>query len=198
VTAARYSRDDYARALRALLPRGRVWAHEDEGTQAAVLDGLAATPEALDSAALTLIAAAFPATADQLLPEWEASLGLPDECTGPQPSTQQRRAQVVARLTNSGGQSVQYFINCAAALGYTVTVTEYAPFRAGQSHSGQQLGTQDWFFTWAINAPTNTVTHFAAGESSAGDPLSTWGNAVLECELNAIKPAHTILQFHYS
>lgn len=49
-----------------------------------------------------------------------------------------------------------------------------------------------------INAPKNTVTRFAAGVSAAGEPLATWGNAVLECELQALTPAHTVLQFHYA
>ncbi|MGF6792781.1 YmfQ family protein [Paraburkholderia sp. 35.1] len=188
---------DYAGVLRKLLPRGRVWTRENEGAQAATLDALALTAQSLDNAALGLIVSAFPATCDQLLPEWEATLGLPDPCVGESGSTQQRRQQVVARLTNSGGASAQYFIDLAASLGYTVTVTNFAPFRAGQSRAGQALGTADWFYTWSINAPINSVTYFAAGLASAGDPLATWGNAVLECEMNAIKPAHTILQFHY-
>ncbi|MGF6978941.1 uncharacterized protein YmfQ (DUF2313 family) [Paraburkholderia sp. JPY465] len=198
MTAPRNSAADYGDVLRKLQPRGRVWTREGDGTQAAVLDALGFTAEALDGAALTLIAAAFAGTVTDFLPEWEATLGLPDPCTGANPSTQQRRAQVVARLTNEGGQNAAFYIEYAAALGYQITTSNYAPFRAGQSRCGQQLGTQDWFFTWSINAPQNSVTHFAAGQSAAGDPLATWGNAVLECEMNALKPAHTILQVHYS
>jgi uncharacterized protein YmfQ (DUF2313 family) len=188
---------DYARVLRTILPRGRVWTREDDGTQAAVLDALGITAASLDNAALQLIVDAFPGTAYALLPEWEETLGLPDPCVGEPGSTQQRRQQVVARLTNSGGASAEYFIALAASLGYTITVTNYAPFRAGCSRAGDPLGTTDWFYTWSVNAPLDSVTRFAAGQSTAGDPLATWGNDVLECELNAIKPAHTILQFDY-
>ncbi|WP_233854168.1 YmfQ family protein [Paraburkholderia sp. HD33-4] len=189
---------DYAHVLRTLLPRGRVWTREDDGTQAGVLDALGVTAQTTDNAAVNLIVAAFPATATDLLPEWEASLGLPDPCVGEAGSTQQRRQQVVARLTNSGGASAQYFIDLAASLGYTITVENCAPFRCGQSTCGDPLGNQDWSHTWVINAPVNTVTYFQTGLSTAGDPLASWGNDVLECEMNALKPAHTILQFHYS
>ena len=189
--------DDFARALLALLPRGRVWPKEPDAIQAATALGLSGVYAWQTSRANNLLIDAFPATTSELLPEWELTLGLPDPCTGANPSMQQRRAQVVARLTSSGGQSAQFFIDFAAALGYTISVTNYAPFRAGQSRCGQQLGNQDWFFTWSVDAPENTVTHFAAGQSAAGDPLSTWGNDVLECELETLKPAHTILQFHY-
>jgi uncharacterized protein YmfQ (DUF2313 family) len=189
---------DFVRAFLALLPRGRVWPKGLESLQAQTVTGLVGCYQKQTARANNLLVDAFPATTYELLPEWEASLGLPDPCVGTPGSVQQRRQQVVARLTNSGGQSAAYYISVAAALGYTVTVTNYAPFRAGQSSAGQQVGTTDWFFTWSINAPTNTVTHFAAGQSAAGDPLATWGNKVLECEMNALKPAHTILQFHYS
>jgi uncharacterized protein YmfQ (DUF2313 family) len=189
---------DFVRAFQALMPRGRVWNKAIDGTQHATIKGLVGCYAQQTARSNNLLVDAFPATTYELLPEWEASLGLPDPCAGVPPSTQARRQQVVARLTNSGGQSAAYYISVAAALGYTVTVTNYAPFRAGQSTAGQQLGTWEWFYTWSINAPLNTVTHFAAGQSAAGDPLAVWGNKVLECEMNALKPAHTILQFHYA
>lgn len=144
-----------------------------------------------------LLVDAFPATAVQLLPEWEAALGLPDPCAGPAPTLQGRQAQVVARLATSGGQSVPYFISYAAALGYTVSVTEFTPFRVGQQAMGAQLGTQDWAFAWQINAVLNTPTNFRTGLSGTGEPLVAWGNAVLQCELSEVRPAHTILLFAY-
>jgi uncharacterized protein YmfQ (DUF2313 family) len=189
--------DDFERILLALLPRGRVWPKEPEGVQAATMRGLAGVYVRQTSRANNLLIDAFPAITNELLPEWELTLGLPDPCTGENPSMQQRRAQVVARLTSSGGQNAAFYIQFAAALGFTIEVTNYAPFRAGQSRAGQQLGDEDWFFTWSVDAPQNSVTYFAAGQSAAGDPLATWGNDVLECELENLKPAHTILQFRY-
>lgn len=190
--------DDYTRIILALMPRGRIWPKEPDATQAATAQGLAGAYVQQTARANNLLIDAFPASSTELLPEWEKTLGLPDPCMGENPTLQQRRAQVVARLTSSGGQNAAFYIAYAAALGFTVTVTNYAPFRAGQSTAGQQLGTSDWFFTWSINAPLNTVTYFAAGQSAAGEPLATWGNEVLECELTPLAPAHTILQFHYS
>ncbi|MEB0312172.1 DUF2313 domain-containing protein, partial [Pseudomonas sp. 10B1] len=149
-------------------------------------------------AAVDLLEDMFPATTTNFLGEWETTLGLPDPCAGVAPTFQGRRNQVVARFTNSGGQSIAFFVAFALGLGYAVTVTQYAPFRCGQSTCGQQLGGIDWFFTWAINCQLNTFNYFRAGQSAAGEPLSSWGNKVLECELSEAQPAHTILQFHYS
>lgn len=193
-----FSSADFTSALLGLLPRGRVWPKDLSSIQAQAVSCFAPTFQRLSDASLGLLTDMFPSTTVNFLTEWEQTLGLPDPCAGMAPTFQGRRNQVVARLTNTGGQSIQFFVAYALGLGYAVTVTQYAPFRCGQSVCGQQLGGVDWFFTWAINCQLNTVNYFRAGQSAAGEPLSSWGNAVLECELSEAKPAQTILQFHYS
>ena len=188
---------DFTCALLGLLPRGRVWPKELSSVQAQAMSCYAPTFTRISDSALYLLEDLFPASTINFLPEWEATLGLPDPCVGVSPTFQARRRQVVARFSSSGGQSIQFFEAFAQGLGYAVTVTQYAPFRCGQSVCGQQLGGEDWFFTWAINSPLHTINHFRVGQSATSEPLSSWGNAVLECELAQAKPAHTILQFHY-
>lgn len=197
MAAPNYQASDFASAIHALMPRGLVWPRDATAVQAQVIAGLAPTWARHAQANNQLLVDAFPATSVELLPEWESTLNLPDPCAGSSPTLQGRQQQVVARLTNSGDQSIPYFIAYARTLGYTVTATEFAPFRAGQSRAGQQIGTQDWFFTWQINAPLNTVTYFRAGQAAANQPIASWGNSVLQCELTAIKPAHTYLNFGY-
>lgn len=184
---------DYQRALLALLPRGKVWPRDLDGLQTHVLGAFAPTYRRSGDRGLALLVDAFPATTFSLLQEWEESLGLPDPCAGEAPTLQARQKQVVARFTNSGGQSIPYIVAFAAALGYTITVTQYQPFRCGQSRAGDQLGTQDWAFYWTANAPLQTITYFRTGVSACGEPLEDWGGDVLQCELDAVKPAHTLL-----
>ncbi|SIT50431.1 conserved hypothetical protein [Paraburkholderia piptadeniae] len=198
MTTPVYSAGDFARALQALMPQGKVWPRDSDSVQSQVFEGLAAVYERNSDRAQNLISDAFPANTVELLPEWESTLGLPDPCAGPSPTIQQRRNQVVARFANSGGQSSAYYINFALNLGYTVTVNQYAPFRCGQSRCGDSLGGVEWFYTWAIRAPLNTVTRFRVGSSTVGEALATWNNKVLECELSSVAPAHTYLQFQYS
>jgi uncharacterized protein YmfQ (DUF2313 family) len=189
---------DFLRAFQALLPRGRVWPRDQDAVQTKTFAGLAPSYERNYNRAVYLLTDAFPAAATELLPEWELTLGLPDPCAGTSPTIQQRRNQVVARFANGGGQSIPYFINFAAQLGYTITITQFAPARVGQSRVGQPLCGTDWAFAWQVNAPLNTVYKSRVGTARAGDPLVAWGNAVLECELRAIMPAHTIPIFAYA
>ncbi|MFL9952807.1 DUF2313 domain-containing protein [Paraburkholderia nemoris] len=197
MSAPNYQASDFLAALQCLMPRGLAWPRDPTSVMAQVEAGLAPTWQRHTEQNNNLLVDAFPSTSVQLLPEWEAALGLPDPCAGEAPTLQGRQAQVVARLANSGGQSIPYFIQYARTLGYAVTATEFAPFRAGQSAAGRPCGNQDWAFTWQINSALNTVTYFRAGVSGAGEPLELWGNAVLQCELSEIKPAHTYLNFDY-
>lgn len=188
---------NFLNAIQSLLPRGLVWPRDQQAVQTQTLMGLAPTYERNTSRANYLLVDAFPGTTYELLPEWESTLGLPDPCADGSPSVQQRRAQVVARLANSGGASAAYFIQFAANLGYSVSVESYTPARAGQARCGDADYSEAWAHAWAIDLPLSTVTYAQANRSAAGDPLASWGNAVIQCEMNAIKPAHTVLLFNY-
>jgi len=184
-------------ALQALMPRGRLWPRDPDARQTMVLAGLAPSLARLVESMNALLVDAFPASTEHLLPEWEATLGLPDPCAGALPTIEARRAQVLARFIGTGGQSVSYYVAVATALGYPITVTEFTPFRLGQP-LGQPLNGEAWAYAWQINAPTFTVEYFELGTSALGEPFAYWSNNVLQCEMQRLKPAHTQLTFAYS
>lgn len=174
---------DFVSALLNLMPRGPAWPKDLDAIQTLLLQGLASMPARLAAAAKGLIRDAFPATTVNLLANWEASLGLPDPCAGPAAGLSQRQSQVVTKFAVVGSQSVPYFVNLAASLGYPVTITE---FTGGSAHN------------WTVNAPTITMARFRTGQSGAGEPLILGGNAVLECVFRELKPTHTVVNFVYS
>lgn len=197
MSAPVYSVDDFLAALQNLLPRGRAWNREPDSVQSKALRGLVGVFRAVNVDDAQLLEDAFPATSSFLLPEWEAALGLPDPCAGPSTTIAERQEQVVAKLTDNGGLSASRFVALAAQLGYEVTTTTFAPFRAGHSRAGDPLGGPWSYFVWQVSAPETTVTFFRAGSGRAGDPLQRWGNDVLECAIRERAPAHTIVQFAY-
>ncbi|MDR5742501.1 DUF2313 domain-containing protein [Caballeronia sp. LZ029] len=196
--APNFKAADFLAAMQALLPRGRVWPRDPDTVQSKVLSGLAPSYERQTARANYLLVDAFPSTTYELLPEWESTLGLPDPCAGEAPTILARRAQVIARLTAMGGASISQLTAFAASLGYAVTITQYTQARAGVLRAGQPVNGYDWNFAWKITAPINTVVRAVAGSMAAGDPLASWGNAVLECEFRAVMPAHTIPIFAYA
>lgn len=194
------SETDYLRQLQALLPQGAVWSREDDALLTKLLSAFAAGFSQVDARAGQLVNESDPRTAVELLSDWERVAGMPDPCvaaSGQTQSTAQRRAALVARLTMLGGQSKAYFIALAASLGYTITITEYRPFRAGQSRSGDPVST-NWQFAWQVNAPLNTVVPFRSGNGVAGDPINSWGNELIECVISRFKPVHTTVVFAYT
>ncbi|WP_250477385.1 YmfQ family protein [Caballeronia sp. INML1] len=196
--ALNFKAADFLAAMQALLPRGRVWPRDQDTVQAKVLSGLAPCYERQTARANYLLVDAFPSTTYELLPEWESTLGLPDPCAGAAPTIPQRRQQALARLTAIGGASIPQLTAFATSLRYSVTITQYTQARAGLLRAGQPVNGYDWNFAWKINAPLNTVTRAVAGAMAAGDPLASWGNKVLECEMRAVMPAHTIPIFAYA
>lgn len=167
---------DYAGAIRALMPRGRAWPNDPDTVQSRVIAALAQTPARVDQAAGALLDGSLPGNNLDLIPEWEATLDLPDPCAGPNPTLAARAFQVRARFVGSPGQSVGFFIAFAAALGFKITITTWAAFQADVSAVETPLYGDDWFFAWGVHVVANT------------GGLST---DVLLCELDTLKPAHT-------
>ncbi len=192
---------DYTAQLQALLPPGPLWdALRQPGTTAAELvAALAEELARLDARTEDLLAELDPRSALELLSEWEAFAGIYDACAPETPETvQERRLAVHAKLTGTGGQTRAYYAGLAAALGYTATIQEYHPFRAGASAPGDALTNDDWIYRWLVRvAEEANLRPFRAGQSLAGEPIATWGDDRLECAINHLKPAHTEVGFGY-
>jgi len=190
--------DQYLSQLQALLPSGAAWPRHPDSDQTKLLRALAEELARIDRRAEVLLDEADPQTTTELLPDWEAAHGLPDPCTGPLDTLQQRRAAVLAKLTSQGGQSLPFYIQLAKALGYTVTITEFhGVLYAGRGAAGDPVASADNPHLWRINAPAETAQPFCAGSGTAGEALSSWGKELLECAITRLKPAHTTVLFGY-
>jgi len=176
---SKYSATDYAAAMRMLLPRGKVWPTDSSSTQSKVIDGLAITAQRSDSAAVDLVTGAFPSTADQLIPEWNKTLGLPDSGLGTITSTSVNRQQILTKLTATGGQSIAYFQSLASALGFTISITEFVRHTVSTPVS-QPINGIYWPFGWKVTVLSSTT------------PSNLQS---LKAIFNRYKPAHTVLYF---
>lgn len=190
---------DYLAQLQALLPPGPAWPKDDDATLTRLLGALAAELARVDGRAQQLVEEADPRTVAELFSDWERVAGLPDACAqafGGDQTMAQRRAALVGRLTTLGGQSPAYYIGVAAALGYAITITE---FRAHTVNDDVEypLFDESWTFAWQVNAALSTLTEITV-ESTVEDPIAAWGNSLLECVINRLKPAHTTVLFSYT
>ena len=122
------SADDFARAIENDLPQGKAWPRDPAGDLMLWVDGNAQIYGVVEQrSADLLLVESDPRATFELLPEWERAFGLPDACTIESQTIEERRDALVTKITSLGGQSRDFFISVAAALGYTISIYEYAP-----------------------------------------------------------------------
>ncbi|AYB48622.1 phage tail protein [Candidatus Williamhamiltonella defendens] len=193
-----FTTSDYQSALLAHLPRGRVWQTGPDNPLTKLSQALATSFQRVDASAMSLLTGGFPATTLELLPEWEESLGLPDNCTiGETYTIERRRQAVVSRLVGKGSLSKQCYISLAKTRGDDITIDEFRQARAGFSVCGEAINGDDWPFVWRVNAQQTTYVQAKCSVSYCGEPLATWGNKILDCTENQLAPPFTVLLFGY-
>ncbi|MDY6789676.1 MAG: putative phage tail protein [Thermodesulfobacteriota bacterium] len=151
----------------------------------------------VQASAETLLENIFPDMALDLLYDWERFLGL---SPGEDASTTARVAACLARLRETGGMSIPYFMQLAAAMGYTIKIVEPQPFMAGLGAAGDTIYDPDIVFCWRVDIQDVTVPvyYFRAGESGAGDPIMDFGVTNIESVFGDLKPAHVFVYFRYA
>lgn len=200
-TPPTYLAAQFLQAFLNLMPRGRAWAKYVGSNMSTALATLMPTYELSSLAATNLLYDIFPANTLALIPEWQKSLGLPDPCSGDVSTTDQQRAQIVARFIAAGGQSIPFIIAYALNLGFVITITENdLGFLMGINALGDgAFGSDTDIFIWTVNAPLYGLHFFEMGVNVMNDFLGYFDeNTVLECEIRALAPAQTFVNFLYT
>ncbi len=152
----------------------------------------------VDTAASQELDDIFPDKAGAYLADWERVLGLPLPGLENLP-TAQRLGMVKNWLNIDPLSNASFFINIAAAAGYTITITEFAPFRAGAGRAGESISFGSYSYLYfQVNAPAATSIIFKAGGSAAGERLVEFGNTALETLIKYFALAHAIVLFDYT
>jgi uncharacterized protein YmfQ (DUF2313 family) len=189
----------YSRQLRQLLPSGAAFQIEKDGTITKVLTAIANELARVDARAKTLIEEWDPNTTLEMLEDWERILSLPDSCVSViSDAIADRRAAIVSKLTTRGGQSRQFYIDLCAALGLTVTITEFKVCKSGRARSGDRCYGSPWAYAWLVNLPLSAANHWFHAGSTAGESLGGIGNLDVECIIQRAAPAHTFVLFSYA
>ena len=191
---------EYLRLLQSLLPKGKAWNRDDDSTLYEFLYGQAEEFVRVDARSSDLLVERNTLYTNELLTDHENDLGLPDECSNEDETIQERRNNAHSKLIQLGQQNPQYFIDIAAAIGWTITITEFSPFICGVNSSGDSCGDSDVIFYWLVTvdlSSANTV-YFTSGNSQSGDSLQQIVDIdYLLCKLNQLKPAHTKIIYEY-
>ena len=168
---------DIRQALIYLLPNGVLWDAKSDPTSnmTAIITPYCRILERAKSIAFSGIENAFPATTNTpVITDWQSLFGL--TATG---SLASQQAAIVAALIAGGSLSRTYFIQLAASLGYSITITEYVATRMGLCTPSDYILSEFTSFVWLVTAP-------AAAQSSALQSLFT-----------KYAPVNTLVRFSY-
>lgn len=137
-----------------------------------------------------------PLYAEQQLIDWERVCGIKGLS---ETSYQYRLQAVLAKLAETGGLSIPYFIRLAKSIGYDISIMEPQPFRADVNCADDQLWDDDTIWAWRVLVSGSAVKayRFNAGQSAAGERLTVFSDQVIEEVMRDLKPAHTYVYFAY-
>lgn len=190
------SADDYLAQLLSLLPQGGAWPRDPGSVLYRLLSGFAPALARFHARIIALWDEIDPRSAGAFLIDYERVTGLPDPClAGGLDSDATRRQVVYARWAGSLTPTKANITALAADLGYTVQLTEHRAARCSMACIDQLSGL-DWGFAFTVRSGETTVRVFDC-TGTCIDPLRSWGNALLECAVNRVKPAHTVALFAY-
>jgi uncharacterized protein YmfQ (DUF2313 family) len=191
---------DYRAQLQALLPLGDAWTRRPDAVLTRSLAAWAEELARIDARSGRLLSEAMPSDTLEMLADWERVAGLPDACGAELATTiEERRANLIVKLTQQGGASLAWFRRLAETLGYEIGIEEFRPFITGLSRCGDRLwGGHVVRHQWRVKVTGARLTYFRTGLSQCGDLLLKITRAEdLECLLRRLKPAHTHLVFSY-
>jgi uncharacterized protein YmfQ (DUF2313 family) len=193
------NRDQYVELLKNLFPTGAAWPRAVSSGFHKLFEAIAEEFVRFDTRlGVDLVNEADPQTTSELLTDWERIVRLPDDLqTELGPTVSQRRRDILRKLTFRGGQSRQFFVDLAAAFGYTVTIEETFPFRAGRNRAGDRCYDVDWIHHWRVKSDGEVSNWFRAGSGRSGDRIRTWSNDALEAVIGSAKPGQTVVHFVY-
>jgi uncharacterized protein YmfQ (DUF2313 family) len=142
--------------------------------------------ERVDQQVVDIFAESVPGLSINLLPDWERVLGLPDECSSLAPTIEERqRITHTKYITNYTTLNTQFFIDYAAALGSSITITNNTAgniFRVDHNRVDRtpELGID--------GARLGSIGSYAQIliQIDGSDPNKDY----LICYFNRIKPAH--------
>lgn len=191
---------DYESQMEALLPRGPIWRRSRGSTLDAVIYSAAREFARVDARLASVLDEADPRTSTEMLTEWFTDWGVPSDCIKAiaNPTLEMMRQELIAKITSNQGLTADFFEGLAGVLGYDAAVTTFDTFTCA-SLCDARLYDENWRTTFVLGIAFAEDGHAKYFETTwtADQPLATWGNALLECLIKALAPAHVNVIFMY-
>ncbi len=198
---------EYSAQIRALLPHGLAWSRDDVASVMGIMvECWAMEFQRADARIDALIREADPRFCVETFQEWLTQWGVPDECLAlwgellaNKLTAQMLRQALVHKVTTVGGQTFRFFIELAESYGYRIRIEEYRPWRVTSTLMDLLIDNDNIHHTMLVSIYTghSGKVYYFDTLSGVNDPLSWWGDKIVECLLRRYAPAHVDLRIGY-
>jgi uncharacterized protein YmfQ (DUF2313 family) len=151
---------DFLSQLKALLPTGKAWPRGEDNDIHTCLACAAPEFARVQERADKLLLEANPPTSEELLPEWEWLLSLPDPCATAPTTVEGRQRALAARLVDDIGHNPADYVAVAVGFGHVgaeVIRRPYPPCCAGRSAAGDPAYDDAWAFAFFVGYMANLL-----------------------------------------
>lgn len=195
-----FTDEHYTHQINALLPRGPIWKRTVGSALDAVLFALARESARVDERLRAVVDESDPRTSIEELSRWFDEWGIPSACLAAiaDPSQEQMRQELLAKITSNLGLTADFFKSLAGTLGFDAKVTTFIEHDV-DADADAALWDRQWttVMTLGITIRSDGNAEYLDVTWSADEPLARWGNALLECMIRALAPAHVYVIFMY-
>lgn len=137
-----------------------------------------------------------PNTTTQFITEWEATVGIPDDCIPVASTLEQRRKNILLKLGGMDAETEAQYQNIANILGFSITLEKASDLTFPLKFPIVLINQDEAPFTLIIRV--SGLTNIKSFPLKFPLDFSSNSSYVLECLLNKVKQSHIILRFIYS
>ncbi|AWX14280.1 hypothetical protein CEP49_06815 [Mergibacter septicus] len=151
----------------------------------------------IDNSNATIVNVIQPNTSERMISDWERVVGIKTDLSK---NYSERVRNVMFKINETGGLSIQYFIRLAESIGYRIEIQEFSPYQGQYPDNFPDVDDRNTLiFVWKVKVSggNEVLSYFTAGSSVAGDRLLEFGDPIIEEFFNDLKPAHTFCYFAY-
>lgn len=191
-----HSVEEHAQSHADYLPTGKRWRAKniDESNIRKLLRGFGASSKRQEETFNAFWDEMFPDTSTEFLDDFERAVGIPDDCFSGTGTLEERRRDVIIKLTGLYVTTKQDFIDLAKLLGFTIEISRpvedaFPPYDVPFTPVSLKTAR----FTWIIRG-ANLLSGVPPYDVPFIPSESDEGN-ILQCLFNKLKPANTSLLY---
>lgn len=172
-----HSSEEYRKVLAAISPKGMALPTDPDSNWQHLLKAFGAAFADHDQDLAHTVEQWFPHTTVEFVPEWEKTLGLPDECDTIEDgqTLEERQAAIIRKWQLQNAQTPAFFLKQAQEVGWPdAALIELLPPICGVAECGDEVMAPEAVYVWMIKVEAISIYPAYCGVAECGEHLTTF------------------------